>query len=286
MGGVTSADAVQGFLEALAVGDATAALAYAASPPADPAMLTDQVLAGSLATNPLGGIQVVERTRSSTHATVQALYRLRDRKWEATFDVMRIDDGWLLPTVSTRADLGRIKARALGLLLNGVALSTDTPELFIGTYTLTPSDSRLELTGSTFFVESYRTNPDTSGISVDLSDEGLAAVREAAVSKLAGCLAAKELAPAGCGFHAPTPIGTPREQSITWTATGGARWLRSLRVSLSRDDPTTARATVRIPLVATYELTAGLPRRATSAISGIAVTLSSLTIGIEFVGPG
>jgi hypothetical protein len=57
-------------------------------------------------------------------------------------------------------------------------------------------------------------------------------------------------------------------------------------VSLSRDDPTTARATVRIPVLATWVTTAGSPERATSAISAVSVTLSSRTIGIEFIGPG
>ena len=170
----TANDAVRGFLEALIAGDATTALSYAATAPADLRMLTDDVLAESLASNPMGDVQVLEGTGSRNHESVPVLYRVRDRQVRATFDAVRLGDTWLLQSVSTRAHLGRINARALGLELNQVALPTDTPELFIGTYTLTTSDYRLAITGSTFFVESFRTNPNTAEVSVEVSAEGVA----------------------------------------------------------------------------------------------------------------
>ena len=208
----TAKEAVRGFLEALIAGDATAALSYAATAPADPRMLTDDVLAESLATNPMGDIQVLESTGSSNHESVQVLYRVSDRQVKATIDAVRLGEKWLLQSVSTKAHLSRINARALGLQLNGVALPTDTPELFIGTYTLTTSDYRLAITGSTFFVESFRTNPNTAEISVDLSDEGLGAIRDSAHSKLTACLQEKKLAPSRCGFSATTTAGNPQPE--------------------------------------------------------------------------
>jgi hypothetical protein len=276
-------DAVRGFLGALVAGDATAALSYAAAPPADPRLLTDEVLAGSLATAPMGGVQVLGSTGSLTHQIVHSLYRMGDRELGATFDVLRLDEQWLLQSVSTMADLSRISARALGLKLNGVVVPSDSPDLFIGTYTVTTSDHRFAITNSTFWVESLRTHPDTTGISVRLSDKGVNAVRDAARTKLAACLTTRKLAPAGCGFRAPTPGREPRGHTITWQATGGATDLETLRVTLIIDDPARARGNVKILVGTTYLTTDGLVRRATSAISGVYVTFVNFRTEVTFV---
>jgi hypothetical protein len=247
-------------------------------------MLTDEVLAVSLARNPMGGVQVLGSTGSRTHQIVQALYRMSDRVVGATFDVLRLDDEWLLQSVSTMADLSRIRARALGLTLNGVALRTDYPDLFIGTYTLATSDYRFAITNSTFSVESSRIHPNTAEISVKLTEEGVDAVRYAAQTKLAACLTARQLAPAGCGFSAPASGREPREHTITWQATGGARDLETLQVTLTTDNPATARGEVMIVVGTSYVTTDGLVRRASSAISEVRVVLLNYTTEVTFVG--
>jgi hypothetical protein len=282
---VAARDAVRGFFGALVDGNATAALSYAAAPPADPRMLTDEVLAGSRAIAPLTDVQVLASSGSVTHQVVRALYRVGDRTVDATFDVLRLDDKWLLQSVATMADLNRLRARALGLTLNGVALPTDTPDLFIGTYTLAAPDDRFAITGSTFFVGSVRTHPDTAQISVQLSGAGVAAVREAARSRLAACLSARKLAPSGCGFRAPTPAGQPREDTITWRATGGAGELEWVQVALTIEDPTTAKGAVDITVDLTYSTIDGVVRRATSAISEVHASLRNHTTEVTFVGP-
>lgn len=167
---VLAKSAVEGYLEALAIGDAAAALSYAAVTPSETSMLTDEVLAASLETNPMSGIAILESSGSATQQSVQALYKVSDRQVGATFDVLLVGDRWLLSSVSTAADLSRLEARELGLRLNGVPLATDTPQLFVGTYTLTSSDPRIEITGSTFFVESFRYTPNTAEITVELNE--------------------------------------------------------------------------------------------------------------------
>lgn len=279
----TAREAVRGFLEALIAGDATAALSYAATAPADLRMLTDDVLAKSLATNPMGGIQVLEGTGSRNHESVHVLYRMGDRQVNATFDAVRLGDKWLLQSVSSRAHLTRINARALGLQLNGVVLPTDTPELFIGTYTMTTSDYRLSITGSTFFVESFRTNPNTAEISVELSDEGVGAIRDSAHSKLTDCVKEKKLAPSGCGFSATPTAGNPRQNTITWQITSGTDELKSMKVALSTDDPSTARGAVDITLSTTYSIPDGSVQRASSAISEVYVNLQTSSTDITFI---
>jgi hypothetical protein len=204
---------------------------------------------------------------------------------KATFDAVRLGDRWLLQSVSTKAHLGRINARAHGLELNGVALPTDTPELFIGTYTLTTSDYRLAITGSTFFVESFRTNPNTAEISVELGPEGVGAIRDSARGKLKACLKEKELAPSGCGFSANPTVGNPRQNTINWQVTSGANELEWMKVALANDDPTTARGNVNIRLGTSYSTTAGSIQRATSAISEVHVNLQPYSTDITFISP-
>jgi hypothetical protein len=279
----TAADTVSAYLEALAGGDATTALSYGATAPVDPRLLTDEVLQASLANNPIGGVRVLETTGSNTAANVRALYRMGDRRVSASFDVLRLGGRWLLASVSTKVHLG-VGPLTARLALNGAPLPTDTPELFIGTYTLTATDQRLEVTGATFFVESFRTDAAIARLSVELSDQGIDAVRDAAVKKLRACLEEKELAPSGCGFKATTKE-EPRRHTIEWRVTSGAGGLRSMKVRPVGGDPTSLEGRVRIKVRATYSTTSGTVHRAASAIARVGARLGDSTTDVRFFGP-
>ena len=254
----TAESAVQGYLEALAQGDAATAVAYAASLPSDTSMLTSGVLAAGLAIAPLTDIQVSPGSGGSSSDTIDATYRLGDRMVSASFPVARVGSAWRLERPLAKVTLASLQPEELALRLNGTPITTDSLVVFPGVYTVTSDDARYAVSSGAFMVQSPDDRPDTYSMRVALSAEGRTLVRAAAHKKLSSCIKQRSLKPAGCGFGTRLPAGNKaRTSTIRWRITKGSDAMKKLKPTVVGSDPTQLRADVDVQLKVTLKSTNG-----------------------------
>ena len=129
-------DAVTGYLEALAAGDATTALTYASTAPSDTTFLTNEVLAASLKSGAITDINVPEVTDKYAYS-VAASYKIGSQSVNADIPVEEEGDVWKLREVAYDLTLTSTQNKTLPMLINGVQAEADKVAVFPGTYTFT-----------------------------------------------------------------------------------------------------------------------------------------------------
>jgi cytochrome c551/c552 len=279
--GPTAADAVQAYLEALARGDATAALAWADTPPSEAGLLTDEVLATSLARAPLTAIQVDASTGGASYEQVAARYRIGGQPVSANFDVVRSGGQWKLDEVSAPARLALLDTGEAGLELNGTVVAATEVQLFPGSYALTTTDPRFRIAAGTFVVEGPGRSPDLYSAELALSSQGRTAIESASRRHLNDCVDRRQLMPKGCGFGAKAAEGvTFAPSGISWRVVSGREQLGDLDLTL--DTPTSAWAEVRIRIAGDLTSTDGRRWKATSRIQLVKADLSAGEVAIGF----
>lgn len=279
----TAADAVRGYLDSLAAGDADAALSYAVSQPPDDALLTDEVLAAGNADAPITGIEVEPSTAPGS-ASVSAHYSIGPNDIDEVFSVVDTPSGWKLTQVAAEITVDRFPAIAT---INGAAVTLgDTVTLFPGSYRAGTDDARYRISGGTFFVNS----PSETGslkVTATLSDSGVAAVHAAAQKRLSDCLKQNKAMPSdNCGFGINlverTTGKTIKAKTIRWRVTSGTNAAKTFTPKV---DPDSARVVTGKPKVKLrVDITATNGRRywGTAAISTVRAILSDGSISVRF----
>lgn len=272
--------AVRGYLQALAVGDADAALGYAVTPPDDPTLLTEEVLATMVTESPITGIEVSPSSDQSVFQRVPAEYLLGDRLVAQEFNVFRQGPVWRLETVATEVDLARLRFGEVPLTINGVALATATPSLFPGSYTIATDAPRYTVRNPDFTIESP-TEPQPVDAELDLSEEGRAEVVAAAEAHLEACVKQRELAPEECGFSIANPKGTKlKESTMRWSVRSGDDELDQMEISL--DHPGSATAAIDVEIRGRVRGTDGSRWEASSHLTRMRADLTGEEIRIQF----
>lgn len=268
--------AVQGYLEALAAGDAGTALGYADSAPADTSLLTNEVLAASNATAPITDIKVTKP--ASDYSPTPATYVLGDQPVTTEFYTTKVGGAWKLRTVTREVSLRGMNG--VSLTLNGAAVSSDSATLFPGAYTLAATNPYYTVAGGSFSVlspEDY-TSPN---FELALSPTGLTTVRNAAQAKLASCVKQTSLAPKGCGF-AIRSAGSGATKA-KWQISSGKNAMRSANFRLDYTDPTQAKAYTSVSLkVKGYNKAGKYVGYGNGYISSALADLSGKTVTITF----
>ena len=247
----TAQAAVRGFLEALARGDSADALSFAATP-TDPTFLTDEVLAESLALNPITFQQAVREDLSDTeYVAVTADYQIGSQSVNTIYETVVQDGYYFIDQVTAPISLYGVYVSGIGMRLNGVSISTSalTPylDLFPGSYELTIGNSMLTLLGGQFVVTDPLAYPDLLDTRVDLAPDTLGQLATAASTKLDECMAETTLT-SHCGIGLPLVIsdGKIRDidpNSIQWSfITGTSDFPADSFQYDPQSDPTEARA--------------------------------------------
>jgi hypothetical protein len=199
--------AVRGYLEAVSRGEAAAALSYAASTPANTKMLTDAVLADSLAQAPITNISVDEKilVDSVTDVEVGAHYDLGGTPVETTYLARKVGSIWRVVTAESSWPSTSLLSYYpdFAWRVNGVLVDSADVKLFPGSYLLTSADPRFKVDQPGPCVLPAKGYQENCFPDLLLTDEGAAQYSAAVRSKLSGCLSQQSLAPVGCGFSAP-----------------------------------------------------------------------------------
>lgn len=264
--------AVKGYLEALAANDAVTALSWASSVPSDTSLLTSAVLRESSARAQLTAITIGEPTLDGESATVPASYHLGERQVETRFEVQHGTGGWRLVRITSALDLADLDP-GTGLEVNGIKPATGQVQVFPGSYQIATVDGRFAVARDTVLALSPNETPRIHQVRLELSKQGLAAVRKAAKKKLTWCLEQRAVEPKGCGFRIALGPGLkPRLSTLSVTLLSGS--VSRLTVRLSLADPLLASGRTDLRLRVRVASTDGRLWQATQTLRSVAVDLS------------
>jgi len=232
--------AVQGYLEALAAGDAEKALAFSASRPSDTTFLTDAVLAKSQA---LGAISDIQVTPPEPYYPVTATYSIGTQKVNAKYYVQEYGKDYLIKDAAESINLTSAYKAGLGMHINGISLDgmqLDNVYLFPGTYQITTTNPLVIVSPDTFVVESTKSY---TSVHTDptLSVDAQPILQKAAQDALDACLTEKALR-TSCGFGMDGLRGnaTPNLDTLAWSVTAGSSDLSQVSFQFATYNSTTA----------------------------------------------
>ncbi|MCH9729834.1 MAG: hypothetical protein K0U84_09195 [Actinomycetia bacterium] len=264
-GGGSAGDAVQGYLQALARGDAAAALAFGQDQPASTALLSNDILKKQIDQWPITNIRILSDDSTTQSypgvgmAQVHVTANFGPHTSDATIFVQKNNDGeWKLPTASIK-----IAGSQSGLAVVGGAAKTATlfgepvpPE---GTYVF---PGYLDIGSTSPYVDVTSNSPlllDNIGLvglpakmllapyvtTMELNGEGRQAVREAIDAAYASCRDSNLLAP-----PKPCPAQLPASTGIDGTVSWGPADTSDIEIKtfLPTDMTVLVTGTVTIPV--------------------------------------
>ena len=196
----TQADqAVKSYLEALAAGNATAALSLGKEQPNDKSFLTDAVLAESNKRAPITDIKV-SPPDSEYDSSIDASYKMGDQQVNESFTVQKQGDVYRLYDVTQEVNLEGIRSRTLPMQINGVGVTADRVDLFPGSYLLATGNDYIAYGGGPMVITSPNDFPSAYDHRPAITEAGTKAVVAAAKAKLAACAKEAKFKPSGCPF--------------------------------------------------------------------------------------
>jgi hypothetical protein len=234
-------DAVAGYLQALAAGDAVAALSFAADPAPTGPLLTNEVLVESGDRAALTEIQVpVVEDQNAT--SVSATYTLGNSAVSESFDVVKVADTWKLSRAVKDLDLSFIVAGSVPVKINGVEVDQESVAVLPGSYAFTTG---LPYVGygskNVVLVKSPYVEADTYRIQSRLTKSGKKAVISATKKSYNRCLDTHSLSPKNCPMNFETKYSW-NKRTITWRQAGNDPFERA-KVTFSG-----TQARIEIPL--------------------------------------
>jgi len=238
---------VEGYMTAIADGDAARALSYLPSSeqPGDTSFLSDDVLGAAQEQAPISELTVEDVGDASDTVDVPVTYRLGDQDVSTAFTVSdpHGNGKWLLENPLASLDFSQ-SLEQLGATVNGQAITAGSRPVFPGAYEISLPQERFELEGESTVVVDQAQSYDTSSLEPTLTDQAVEEFRNAVVESAQECVASSSLE-AGCGLSLPGTLsdGTQLEDgSLERNLPQSARReINNLQPVLSDDEPTVAR---------------------------------------------
>jgi hypothetical protein len=219
-GAARPSDAVAAYLQALAAGDATTALSFAADPAPTGPLLTNEVLAASLERAPVTRIDVPV-VEDQNAKSVSATYSLGSSAVSESFDVVKVGEVWKISRAVKDLDISFIVDGSVPVKINGVKVTEDSVAVLPGSYAFTTG---LRYIGygskNVVLVKSPYVEADTYQIQSQLTKAGKKAVISATEKSFNKCLQQHSLSPSNC----PQKFKSKYEynkSTITWQKAGG-----------------------------------------------------------------
>lgn len=241
-------EAVRNYLQALAKGDAEAALAMGPKGgQGSAALLTKAALQQTVKAAPITDINVPTTDQNAT--VIPATYKLGGTEVKTQFQVRKLDSGsWEMAKTTVTFRVQGTNSTNVPLLINGVPVEWDgLLELLPGRYNLS---SGLPFVGynaedaiTVLHLEYNDITPHP--VNPSLTEAGLTAFRTAAESSLKACLAKQELAPADCP-QSVSPARPVQPQTVRWALIGNP--VPAAKVGLVASDQSKAETTMSLNL--------------------------------------
>lgn len=244
-------DAVAGYLQALADGNATAALAYSEEGLTPGGALTDEVLADSNSRAPITNINVPVVDDKYAYK-VPATYNLGDTKVSADYSVTESGGSWKLTKVTADLSVYSAKTQYAPIKINGAKVDVeDSIEVFPGSYAFTTDSKSLSYGSSTVLVKSPRDYPRTDKVKLQLTKDGKTAAIKAAEASYKKCLQQGKVTVKGCPFGKLNSYSyNIDKKTVRWKEASSRDPFRAAKVELDDDE---ARVPAKIDVKATAE---------------------------------
>ncbi|WP_193043034.1 hypothetical protein [Mycolicibacterium baixiangningiae] len=222
-GSPTAGAAVRGYLEALARGDAAAALSFSDATVPDRALLTDDILKKQIEKYPITDIRILSDIGNTVHVVAEFGGKKSDQKM--TLPQPAEGDGWKLESAAMTVDFGKNELTSDTMLPFVTVFGHPVPKT--GKAYAFPGWLDLGSSNPNFDVKPVNEEPpsleqiwrmsDVAGVHFDVSTAGVEAVRNALKVMFDKCAESKQLAPPDCpqdtGSRADLVDGTAQ-----WTA--------------------------------------------------------------------
>ena len=236
------ADAVRGYLDALAAGRAADALAYAVQAPTDTAWLTDEALAAANKAAALTVESVTDVAGVDDKATVAATVRFGEELRQLQVPVTKRGAAWRLDGVSTALNLAAVPT-TFPITINGTLAPTNaTLTVFPGAYVIASGLPEVSLPKEPVLADALGQAFEIT-LAPTLTPAGEQRLVTLAKQSLAQCLKEKKLAPSGCpNAVAPAAGQTMSEKTITWTLVGNPWKKPTYEVSAAQPTVATGRS--------------------------------------------
>jgi hypothetical protein len=237
-----ASDAVRGYLEAVAAGDASAALAYAEEPPRSE-LLTDAVLAESKRRAPITAIDVPAVDDKNASA-VAANYKIGSTHVSHTYQVIRTGAGqWKLASVTAVVEIDY--QPGAGMKINGAKLTGALPELLPGSYVITTSSKYVKVASASFVVKGAGSAIQRHATPASLTKAGKKLATSAAKKDLNRCLGTRAIAPKNCPFGVRSNGFKNTKSTIRWTVVGKDPFAKA-KLKLVEDDIIVSSISIRL----------------------------------------
>jgi hypothetical protein len=238
-----ASDAVRGYLDAVAAGNAAAALAYAGQLPPQSGLLTNAVLAESKRRAPITAIDV-PAVNDHAASSVRANYKIGSTSVSHNYRVIKTAaDQWKLISVTTPVAIDYVAAA--GMKINGVKISSGVVELFPGSYVITTSSKYVKVGAANFVVKGASTNIDRHRTPASLTGAGKKRATSAAKKDLNRCLGSKAIAPKNCPFGVRSNGFKNNKSTIRWTVVGSDPFAKA-KVRLVDTDAIVSSISIRL----------------------------------------
>ena len=252
------AAAVRGYLQALAAGDSTAALSFAATAPANTDYLNDARLQNSIAMNPITNITATaEKGNSGDITYVDATYQFGDQPVSMQFSVVKGDGdnskyyfvNEVTNTIDTTGLVGPVP-----VLIDNIDISLiPSMTVFPGIYTISIGNSMLTMTSDSTITFTQPGQTASPTLAIALASDAQSRLQDAATTKLQACLKEKSLDTScglgfGLAFDENGKIIDTTKDSITWQVLKGSADFTGKTFTWDPANPTSASASVSIKL--------------------------------------
>lgn len=208
-GSGSAGDAVKGYLEALARGDAQTALTYSTDQPASKDFLTDDILKRQIAQWPVTDIRILDdnSAHSFGFAQVHVSAKFGDNTSDVTMSVKKSGKDWKLDHSAIKVDTlnaGLEQAAVKTATFFGKPVGSAPAYVFPGWVDVSSSNSNLAVSPKKpFLLDSLAISGSYfSDLEFKLSDKGLSATGSAISAALAECTRSNLLRPVDCPQHA------------------------------------------------------------------------------------
>ena len=279
----TSVSALQGYLNALAAGDADKAKLYGVDAPASSPFLTNDFLKAAVTKNPITEIHVTEATDAGTSQYLSASYKLGGDPMQGSYQLTKVAKTWRLKTIITTVDRPS-NWGTLGVTVNGTPASASQLSFFPGMYELGTGTSLTSFLQPMFTVgmpggsiAGFATAEST------LTDAGKKLMITKSQDWLTQCLPLQDLNPKDCGMSTPLPDGgTVAPGSIKRTVDASNTPFAASIPLLSMDDPTKVTLSSAVVVTVTAADTAGNTYSGTTTVTRAVGTITGENLTVVF----
>lgn len=201
-GGASDAGgAVQGYLEALAKGDAEAALSLGADQPASKEFLSDEILKQQIQEMPISNIRILgdDSEGGIGFGQVHVTANFGDQTSDTTFLMKKNGNQWRIDSAAVRLDFSVQSNKALETVTAfGKPVGKSVAYLFPGFVEWGSNNKNLAVEGKPVLLDALTGYAGSNVPEVSLSDAGRADIVASVKGLLEECARSRSLEPAGC----------------------------------------------------------------------------------------